>query len=49
MFVAIYHELIEEGLAAHGVPADEVPLAFLNIDTKLTQEGHDYWAWQGCE
>lgn len=25
---------------------DDVPLAFQNIDTKLTQDGHDYWEWK---
>lgn len=25
---------------------DDVPLAFQNTDTKLTQDGHDYWVWQ---
>lgn len=25
---------------------DDVPLAFQNFDTKLTQDGHDYWVWQ---
>lgn len=25
---------------------DDVPLAFQNYDTELTQDGHDYWEWQ---
>ena len=25
---------------------DDVPLAFQNFDTELTQDGHDYWVWQ---
>lgn len=25
---------------------DDVPLAFQNTDTKLTQDGHDYWEWE---
>ena len=25
---------------------DDVPLAFQNYDTELTQDGHDYWVWQ---
>ena len=85
LFVNLYHELIEDGLAAgNGVPADDtvflgydvvntwegehsmtefvimskgdthygcyyspddVPLAFQNIDTELTQDGHAYWEW----
>lgn len=24
---------------------DDVPLAFQNMDVKLTQDGHDYWVW----
>lgn len=25
---------------------DDVPLAFQNVDVKLTQDGHDYWEWE---
>ena len=25
---------------------DDVPLAFQNVDAKLTQDGHDYWEWE---
>ncbi len=25
---------------------DDIPLAFQNFDTELTQDGHDYWVWQ---
>lgn len=25
---------------------DDVPLAFQNVDAKLTQDGHDYWEWK---
>lgn len=25
---------------------DDVPLAFQNVNVKLTQDGHDYWTWE---
>ena len=28
---------------------DDVPLAFQNIEVKLSQDGHDYWEWADDE
>lgn len=28
---------------------DDVPIAFQNTDTELTQDGHDYWEWEAEE
>ena len=28
---------------------DDIPLAFQNIDTELTQDGHAYWKWSAEE
>ena len=50
------HRMIEFMLGGRGlVPSstyygcyyspDDVPLAFQDMDVKLTQDGHDYWVW----
>ena len=50
------HEMVEFMLGGRGLAPsstyygcyyspDDVPLAFQNMDVKLTQDGHDYWVW----